>query len=134
MWESLPLEIRGRLRPEYNRLIPEREHTDWERNVEAIEQYRELADDYDGQGAIAPSANVIESAMVLVREFIEADLAVPTYCVAGVNGSVNLVWDFVDESSVSLEVIDPSHVEVILVEPSQNRSWTLNRIVEEVVG
>ena len=134
MWEPLPLEVRGRLRPESNRLVPDREHADWERNVEAIEQYRELADDYDTQGAIAPSANVIESALALARGFIEADLAVPTYCVAGVNGSVNLVWDFEDESSVSVEVIDASHADVILVETGQNRCWTLNRIVEEVVG
>ena len=134
MWEPLPLEVRGRLRPENDRLVPEREHADWERNVEAIEQYRELADDYDGQGAIPPSAEVIESAIALARGFNESDLAVPTYCVPGANGSINLVWDFEDESSVSVEVIDPSHAEVILVEPGQNRSWTLNRIVEEVVG
>lgn len=134
MWEPLPLEVRGRLRPENNRLVPEREHAGWEGNLEAIEHYRELADDYDGQGAIAPSADVIESAMALARGFIEAELILPTYCVAGPNGSINLVWDFEDESSVSVEVIDSSHVEVILIEPSQNRSWTLNRIVEEVVG
>lgn len=134
MWQPLPVKVRERLCTENALLSKEREHASWDEFVEAIERYRDLADDYDGQGAIAPSSEVIDSAVAMMRDMI--GVAIPNYSVPGPNGSVNLAWDLDDETSVTIEVIDVSRAEVILVDgdAGEHRVWTLNRIVEEVVG
>lgn len=131
MWEPLPVEVRNRLRVDNPHLPVEREHASWGEYVEAIEQYRELADDYDGHGAIAPSSEVIDSGVTLVRDII--DIAVPSYCVPGPNGSVNLAWELDDESSVTVEVVDANHAEVILVDVDgrEHRVWAIKRFDAE---
>ena len=135
MWGKLPPEVQKFLCPPSNgtidqpRQLPRRSKPDWEEYIREIKQYRELADDYDGQGAIAPSSDAIESAIALARGLAGAGIAVPTYAVAGPNGTIDLAWDFEGGVSVSVEVLDSCQADVFLLAPGQPRHWVLNHTV-----
>src|SRR5437867_13384650 len=107
MWK-LPTEVLSLLRvssngaPDRPRLNAKRSQPDWGGYLSEIEQYRELVDDYDGQGAVAPLPEVIDSAVSLARDFAGSGIVVPTYAVAGPNGSIDLAWEFEDGRSVSV--------------------------------
>ena len=127
MWNPLPQDVMNTVRRDVSR----REHQRWEHCVEAVEQYRELTDDYDGQGAVAPAAETIGGAISLIHDLIAANVAVPAYVVPGPNGSVNFDWEYGEDVSVSIEVCDAGHAEVIL-QDAGSRHWPLTRVVEEV--
>ena len=52
-----------------------------------------LRDDWDGEGAKAPPASVLESAIHAFRKFQEAGLPAPSSIVASPNGAIVFTWE-----------------------------------------
>ena len=65
----------------------------WSKIVASVEATRNLTDDWDGDGATAPQAGVIETARKLLAWLRDNRLLCPTTTGAGPNGSILLVWE-----------------------------------------
>jgi hypothetical protein len=134
MWQ-LPAEVLSLLQAPSNgvkgrpRLLPRRTQPDWHAYRDELESYRHLTDDYDGQGAIAPPGEVIDTALSVAREFASSNIVPPTCTVAGPNGSIDLSWEFNNGVSVSIEATECDRVDVILMEPGNPRHWNVQQSV-----
>jgi hypothetical protein len=69
---------------------------DWPCVLEKLGMFRELADDWDGQGAVAPDAAVVASAIRLATQFHADGRPCPEFALAGVNGTVIFEWHLAD--------------------------------------
>jgi hypothetical protein len=94
------------------RLLAERDERSaaWDRRIGELLALRDLADDWDGQGALAPGAGVVDAAVVLASRLRGAWPA-PDFAVAGVNGTVILEWHGTD-TFTELEVESADAAEV----------------------
>jgi hypothetical protein len=98
----------------------------WDWALQEIIGLRELRDDWDGFGAEAPSEQVRESAIGLAH-FLSKDGVDPPHRVApGVCGSVIFEWQEPDGTYAIVEIDQPLHAEVMVIEPGKPaRQWTL---------
>ncbi|HEV3260776.1 MAG TPA: hypothetical protein VG013_28235 [Gemmataceae bacterium] len=98
----------------------------WEPAVQKIVAFQHLGDDWDGFGALAPSRELLESAIGLAHLFYEKGVDPPHCVVPGLDGSVNLEWQDPDGTIAEVEIDRPLHAEVMVIEPGQPaRHWTL---------
>jgi hypothetical protein len=98
----------------------------WEPAVQKIVEFQHLGDDWDGLGAVAPSRELLESAIGLAYLLSEKGVDPPHSVVAGLDGSVNLEWQDTDGSITEVEIDRPLHAEVMVVEPGKApRFWEL---------
>jgi hypothetical protein len=98
----------------------------WEPAVQKIVSFQELGDDWDGLGAVAPSAELLESAIGLAYLFSEQDVNPPECVIAGVNGTVTFEWHEPDGSYTEIAIDRPFFAEVMLIPPDQSvNHWTL---------
>ena len=114
---------------------------DWRKSFAELDALRELRDDWDGEGAIAPSPAIIESCRQLLHEFQEmraVRILCPTAIAAGPTGTILLAW-YWGERYFEIEIVAPYRAEWFRSEPgvppkggsSQNESvkalieWTL---------
>jgi hypothetical protein len=98
----------------------------WDSAVQEIVGLRELGDDWDGFGAEAPSQQVLESAIGLAY-FLSNDGVDPPHRVApGVCGSVIFEWQEPNGTYALVEIDQPLHAEVMVIEPGKPaQQWTL---------
>jgi membrane-bound lytic murein transglycosylase B len=132
MWSQMPPEVASRLQQplerSWNGTLSSGKG--WEQFIAELEEFRQLADDYDGQGAIAPTADTVDSAVSLARLLEHLGMLPPTYVVASVNGSANLEWQLADDVSIGFEVVDPDQADVYLHLPGQQgKHWVLTQAV-----
>ncbi|MBA4067591.1 MAG: hypothetical protein C0501_28580 [Isosphaera sp.] len=100
----------------------------WEAAVAKIDEFRALADDYDGQGARAPAPETIDAAAELVHGLTRAGVPSPTWVTPGVNGSVDLSWEFGGGVSVAVDVTEPDEADVFLLVPGrQPGHWVVTQ-------
>jgi hypothetical protein len=98
----------------------------WEPAVQKIVEFQHLGDNWDGLGAKAPTRELLASAIGLAYVFYEKRVDPPHCVVAGLDGSVNLEWQYPDGTIVEVEIDRPFHAEVMVIEPGQPaRHWTL---------
>jgi hypothetical protein len=98
----------------------------WQPAVQKIVQFQFLGDDWDGLGAVAPSRELLESAIGLAYLFQERGVDQPHCVVPGLDGSVNLEWQDPDGTIAEVEIVRPFFAEVLLIEPGKPaRQWTL---------
>ncbi len=98
----------------------------WEPVVRKLVHFQDLAHDWDGFGAQAPSREVLESAIGLAYVFSEKGVDPPTGVVHGVDGTVLFEWQFSDGTYAEVEIDGPMHAEVMLIEPGKPAThWTL---------
>jgi len=98
----------------------------WAELFTELDTFRLLTDDYDGQGAIAPTNEVVEGAIELLGDCRRMGLLPPSCVVAGVNGTVSLEWDLPDRQLVVVEVTDRHAADVFLIALDQHSaSWVL---------
>ena len=91
-----------------------------------LDTYRHLADDYDGQGAVAPTSEIVDGAIELLGDCRRLGLVPPSCVVAGVNGTVSLEWDLPNRQCVTIEVTGRHTAEVFLIALDQHSaSWVL---------
>jgi hypothetical protein len=98
----------------------------WEPAVRKMVEMRNLADDWDGLGALAPSPALLESAISLAFLFHEKGVNPPQSVVPGLDGTVNLEWQDPDGTIAEVEIDRPFHAEVMVIEPGKSpKFWTL---------
>jgi hypothetical protein len=98
----------------------------WEPSVEKIVAFRDLGDNWDGQGARAPSYDLLVSAVGLAYLLYEQEVDPPSRVVSGPEGSVIFEWQFPDGTYGEVEVVRPLYAEVMWIEPGQPaKHWTL---------
>jgi len=98
----------------------------WEPIVRKIVEFQHLGDDWDGLGAVAPSRELLESAIGLAYLLSENGVAPPRCVVAGLDGSVNLEWQESDGTIAEVEIDRPLHADVMVSEPGKPPVfWTL---------
>jgi hypothetical protein len=98
----------------------------WKETVNKLSTFRNLEEDWDGQGANAPSGELVDSACALAALFQERGLDPPTAVAPGPGGTVLFVWQEKNGTYCEVEVERPFHAEVMLIEPGQPaRHWVL---------
>jgi hypothetical protein len=98
----------------------------WEPAVQKIIEFQHLGDDWDGLGAVAPSRELLESAIGLAYLFYENGVDPPDGVIPGLDGSVNLEWQDPDGTIAEVEIDRPLHAEVMVIEPGKPpRFWSL---------
>jgi hypothetical protein len=99
----------------------------WDRQILELNSFSERDDDWDGQGAEAPSDELVNSAVRLAERLRENGVDAPTCVVPGVNGTVVLEWQEPDGAYFEIEVIAPGKAEAILIRPGMpTQSWVLS--------
>jgi hypothetical protein len=91
----------------------------WEPAVAEIVAFQHLGDDWDGQGARAPSEEVLKSAIGLAYTLYEQGIDPPSRVVTGLEGSVIFEWQDPDGTYTEVEVVGWLVAEVRLIEPGQ---------------
>ena len=98
----------------------------WEPTVQELIRFRDLRDDWDGFGAEAPSHELLASAIGLAYCFWDKGVDPPHRVAAGVSGSVIFEWQDPDGSYAAVEIDQPLHAEVIVIEPGKPaKQWTI---------
>jgi hypothetical protein len=98
----------------------------WERIIDLVVGFRDLGDDWDGQGASAFTDELLESAIGLAYTLEERGVGAPSRVVPGTGGTVLFEWQFPDGTYSEIEVVRPFHAEVMLIEPGKAAEhWTL---------
>jgi hypothetical protein len=98
----------------------------WEPAVKKLVSFQDLGDDWDGLGAVAPSAELLDSAIGLAYLLSEQDVNPPHSVIAGINGTVTFEWHEPDGSYTEIEIGRPFFAEVMLIQPGQPaKHWTL---------
>ncbi len=98
----------------------------WCERIQTILQMQELADDWDGFGAKAPSPELLESAVGLADLLRQRGVEPPQVVVAGVDGSVSFEWQDARGFYAEIEIVRPYFAEVMVLEPGKSpQHWTL---------
>jgi hypothetical protein len=83
----------------------------WSGLIDELLALRSLEDDWDGQGAEAPGAALVDGAINLARRFQEERQTPADRVTAGVNGTIFFGWHF-PGGYREVEVISPTEAEV----------------------
>jgi hypothetical protein len=98
----------------------------WEPAVQKMVGFQQLGDNWDGQGARAPSYEVLASAIGLAYTLHQKAIDPPNCVVPGIDGSVTFEWHDPDGTYTEVEVIRPLYAEVMMIAPGKPaRHWTL---------
>jgi len=84
----------------------------WRQSIDHLVSLRSLEDDWDGQRAIAPAADLLESAIELARWLGDHRAAPPHFATAGVNGTVQFEWVDQQHQYFLIEVVAPNEAEI----------------------
>jgi hypothetical protein len=100
----------------------------WSDVIDELLALRGLEDDWDGQGAVAPDAALVDTALAVALDFRATTLPPADRAVAGVNGTVFFEW-FSTTKYLEIEVTAPGQAEGRLVfrESNTTEVFTLAR-------
>jgi hypothetical protein len=85
----------------------------WERTIKEIMALSRLGDDWDGLGALAPTAAVLDSATAVVKWHQANGSPEPTRVVAATDGGVIIEWQH-DDFYADVEITKPYHARWML--------------------
>jgi hypothetical protein len=98
----------------------------WQKIIVEIVAMQQLDNDWDGPGALAPSRELLDSALGLAHLLKAAGTKAPSVALAATDGSVNFVWHGPDGLYCEIEIDRPLHADVMLLEPAKApRHWEL---------
>ncbi len=98
----------------------------WQGRVQTVVEMQQLADDWDGFGAKAPSRELLESAVGLADLLHQRGIEPPQVVVPGVDGSVSFEWQDACGFYAEIEIVRPYFAEVMVLEPGKEpQHWTL---------
>ena len=98
----------------------------WDTVHDRLATFRALEENWDGQGARAPSGELLDSALALTTLLRDRGVEAPSGAAPGPMGTVLLVWQGKDGTYCEVEVERPFYAEVMLVEPGKPaRHWVL---------
>lgn len=97
----------------------------WSQRMNELLAIRALDEDWDGQGAKAPSTVLLDSAVQLAELLRQRGIDPPCRIVPGVNGTVIFEWQQ-DATYREMEVIQPGRAEILEMSPGQPpKHWTV---------
>jgi hypothetical protein len=94
----------------------------WQRVLERVQSFAGLTDDWDGEGSIAPSRELVKTAVDLANRLRHQQMPPPSRVAAGPDGTVLLEWQQQGQGGViyfEIEVCAPGVAESMLVIPGQ---------------
>jgi len=94
---------------------------EWVAQIDQLTAFRSLQDDWDGDGAVAPSGELVDGAVALARSLREQEVEPPDRIVAGVNGTIFFEWHLPDGYR-EIEVNSPSDAEERWVRTGSDRA------------
>ena len=98
----------------------------WESSLQKVAEFQQLGDDWDGLGAIAPSQELVLSALALAHLLQERGVPAPSRVVAGLDGVIAFEWQLPDGTYADVEIVRPFFAEVMLLEPGKPaKHWNL---------
>ena len=98
----------------------------WNSRIDGLLAIRSLANDWDGQGAQAPSTELVDSALLLAQDLRLSGAEPPDRIVSGVNGTVIFEWQD-GEEYCEIEVTRPYHAECLRLVPGQPaETWIIH--------
>lgn len=90
----------------------------WDAIVDELRRFCSLGDDWDGQGAEAPSPQLVDSTLVFAQTLRRAGFPCPSRVGAGPNGTVLFEWQ--DENLyLEAEITQPGRAEWMWIVPGQ---------------
>ncbi len=99
--------------------IPAEEADDrWSAIIREVVGFHDLADDWDGLGAKAPSAALVDSALLLADLLRQGGMKAPGRVVPGLEGEVIFEWQR-KGVYLEVEVCKPSYAEYVKIAPGQ---------------
>jgi hypothetical protein len=105
-------------------------HEEGWRNVFAkLEEFRKLEDDWDGDGSLAPSPEIIEASIRLAKRLKETET--PPWVEPSVNGSMHFEWR-TQESSHDIEVVSTTQVVETHLIKGERRAEIVERGIDEL--
>lgn len=97
----------------------------WRLRMEELLALRTLEEDWDGQGAKAPSVDLVDSALHLAERLRQQGIDAPCRIVPGVNGTVIFEWQQ-DGIYREMEVTRPGHAEIMEMSADRTpKHWTV---------
>lgn len=122
MWDSIDPAILARLpRLPANGAVTNGPRTTdpagWVGAIQTLERFRReyAEDDWDGQGAVAVSGDLIDAAEALAAALERQGVAAPTWTLPGLDGSVSFSWDLAARATAEIEVTGPTSAEVFVL-------------------
>jgi hypothetical protein len=98
----------------------------WQPAIQKIIDFQHLKDDWDDNGAKAPSGELLDSAVALAWAFCKTGMEPPSRIVPGVTGTVLLEWQLPDGTYGEVEIVRPFYAEVMMIQPGRPpKHWTL---------
>ena len=91
----------------------------WEKTIDEIVAMQHLGRDWDGLGAVAPTEELLQSALGLVYLFQENEMEPPHAVAPSTNGWVVMVWQGADGYYCEVELSRPFHGEVMILKPGR---------------
>ena len=91
----------------------------WRKVLDDLVAMQRLADDWDGQGASAPSGELLRSALGLAKLLQVQGAPPPSCAVAGTSGTIVFIWQVPDGTYGEVEIVRPFHGEVMWIHPGK---------------
>lgn len=136
MWTTLQPEVLSRLPRHGTNGLAQKESSPfhrtsdtqtWEERIQELETFRSYQHDWDGQGAEAPSSELMDSAVNLAQQLVQKGIDAPSCVVPGVNGTVVFEWQGENGSYLEIEVVAANRADGCLIVPGrQTEHWTLS--------
>src|SRR5207248_2060436 len=96
----------------------------WEPTVQKLVAFQHLAYGWDGLEAVAPSPDLLTSAIGLAFLLHDRGVGPPHRVVPGLEGSVVFEWQYPNGLYSEIEIVRPLHAEVLMIEPGKPaRQW-----------
>ncbi len=86
----------------------------WSDRIDDLLGIRQMEDDWDGQGAPAPTSEVVDSALVLALLLKKEGIAPPKLVTQGPSGGVHFDWLPGGGKYIELRVLRPYQAEMIV--------------------
>ena len=94
--------------------------------MEDLQAIRNNQSDWDGQGAEAPSPELMDSVEGLMQILMQRGIDAPSGVVPGVNGTVIVEWQGENDFYLEIEVTAPNRADGCLIVPGMpTEHWTL---------
>ena len=88
----------------------------WQDSFAALQRVAELADDWDGEGAMAPKPPIVANARQTLEHLQELDLLTPSRIAAGPNGAIVIEWQH-PSGYFEIEVAGSERIEWMMIRP-----------------
>jgi hypothetical protein len=86
-------------------------HPGWPPVIEELQRFRDLADDWDGEGTPAPKPAIVDRAVTLARELQQRGETPPHRVHVSVNATIYFEWQTL-VNYTEIEVVTPDQVEM----------------------